>query len=310
MIDAERGIEVRQRELDAGEHDALLERLDDLGALGPRQLEVAAALLDLAEGVALDSVGERQLTHRQEQNLLLRVRRALGDGVEGANAFDRVADEIEAQGARVRRREDVDDAAANAELAAVLDDREAAVAPGGQAARQQVGIELVALHQVPPAVGEGRRRRHALQQGFRRGDDERCLRLPQVVEAFDARCDVLRRRRHLLEGNDVPRRQVVDAAGERRGVLRLAEKEAQIADQTVGLDRARRQHERRARVVGEEPEEEVGRCTAGQTLHAPMARGGIRRFGDGASQMLSAVHLETRPGRIRLRTPPGAAICA
>src|SRR6185295_11035906 len=115
----ERGIEVRQQELDAGEVQAVLELLQQLAALEPRHLEIAAALVDGAYDALLGAAAEGDLADGEDEQLLLRAEGALGDGVEAVDALDHVADQLQAQRMRVSRRIDVDDAAAYAELAAV-----------------------------------------------------------------------------------------------------------------------------------------------------------------------------------------------
>ena len=71
--------------------------------------------------------------------------------------LDRVADELEAQRLRMRRREDVEDAAAHAEVAAVLDQRHAPVAPVDELLGERVAVDLVAFDEVAQRAGEDAR---------------------------------------------------------------------------------------------------------------------------------------------------------
>ena len=70
-----------------------------------------------------------ELAHRQDEQLGLARGEALAHRIELVHGFDRVAGELQAQRVRMRRREDVDDAAAHGEVAAVLDQADAAIAP-------------------------------------------------------------------------------------------------------------------------------------------------------------------------------------
>ena len=69
---------------------------------------------------------------------------ALRLGIEAADGFDLVAEEVDADGAVHLRRVDVEDAAAKRDLAGHLDDVDAGVADGEQMLDQHVGHVLFA----------------------------------------------------------------------------------------------------------------------------------------------------------------------
>ena len=105
--------------LHALDGDALGELVGDLGELWVRLAELGRATAYL--------VGEQQLAARRRPQPLDRFQGALvGDG-EGADLVDLVAEELHPDGVFLGRREDVDDAAADGELAALLDQVDAGV---------------------------------------------------------------------------------------------------------------------------------------------------------------------------------------
>ncbi len=140
------------------------------------------------------------------------------------------------------RREDVEQSSAHAEIAAVFDQRHAPEAPVVQLLGQVVEVEIFAFHQVTHAPGELLARRHAQQQRFRGGDDERVLRLLQMEQPLDAGGDALRRRRKILERRRIPGWKVVNATLKRRRGFRLPEEETQVFDESLG-DFCRRRHD-------------------------------------------------------------------
>ena len=80
----------------------------------------------------------------RQRHLVAAAGRALGLGVEGADRFQRVAEQVEADRLLGARREDVDHAAADGELAALGDGRGAHVAVDGEIALQRRLISSVA----------------------------------------------------------------------------------------------------------------------------------------------------------------------
>jgi hypothetical protein len=109
------------------------------------ELRVLAAELG---GPLPDLVGEQQLAAGRGPEPLHLVEGALvGDG-EGADLLDVVAPELHPQGVLLGRREDVDDAAAHRELAALLHEVDARVRRGGEAPYDVLERRGVTGHQL------------------------------------------------------------------------------------------------------------------------------------------------------------------
>ncbi len=114
--------------------DRLVERVVVAG--GAEGLAVAGAEA-LDRGVVEDDLGDRR-----ELDALHRLGGALGGRVEAAGAVEHVAEEVEADGRAGAGREEVDDAAADGELAGLGDGRGSAGSPCGRgtgAARRRRG---------------------------------------------------------------------------------------------------------------------------------------------------------------------------
>ena len=117
---------------------------------------------------------QRQLGRRVELDPLRLAERALGEGREPADRLDLVAEQLEPRRAVLGRPEDVEDVAADRELAAVLDLLDPLVARLDQQLGDVAEVDLLALVQDEPGraqrgVGDGLGERH------RRGDDDRRL---------------------------------------------------------------------------------------------------------------------------------------
>ena len=81
---------------------------------------------------------ERKVADRNEQELVDRLDRTLTVGVETAERLDRVADELQPQRQGFARGEDVENAAAEAELAVLVDGVLPLVAAVGEDRDQQL----------------------------------------------------------------------------------------------------------------------------------------------------------------------------
>ena len=101
-----------------------------------------------------------------------RVERALRLGIEGADRLDLVAEELDANGARQRGREDVDDAAAMADVAGLLDLRHVLVAQAEQVLEQDARVELEAVAKLDDGFGELVGRHDRLREGAVGADDD------------------------------------------------------------------------------------------------------------------------------------------
>jgi hypothetical protein len=176
------------------------------------------------------TVLERQLGRRVELDPLGLAKRTLGEGRKPADRLDLVAEQLQARGPVLGRPEDVEDVAADRELAPIVDLLGAFVAGLDQELGDVAEVDLLALVQ-----GEARRAQRGVGNGLgerhRRGDDDRRLvarrRLGRErVEGPDAQAHQMRRRREVgLVARparrvvaDPPRRQIgADRAGEVAG---------------------------------------------------------------------------------------------
>ena len=99
------------------------------------------------------------------------MQRALGEGRERAHLLDFVSEQLHAQGLPSGRREDVDDASAYGELAALVDPLDALVAGAREGPGEAVEAGLLADHE-PHRLRPRRVGRHTLGERCRRGAHE------------------------------------------------------------------------------------------------------------------------------------------
>ena len=118
--------------------------------------------------------------------------RALREGRERAHRLDLVAEELDAQRLAAGRREDVDDAAAHGELAAVVDALDTLVARERERLGEPFDAELEPGAQLD-RLGARVSRRQSLRERARRGADEPAAL--EHVERPRALADEVRRRR-------------------------------------------------------------------------------------------------------------------
>ena len=174
-----------------------------------------------------------ELGRRVELDPLRLAERALGEGREPADRLDLVAEQLQARGALLGRREDVEDPAADRELAAVLDLLGALVARLGEQLGDVAEVDLLAAVQRRSPRGAARRRgppRRGRRRWRRRPAARRSrLAVGERVERADPQADEVRRRGEvgLVAGAargvvaDAPRRQVgAELAGEVAGARR------------------------------------------------------------------------------------------
>ena len=122
-----------------------------------------AERLAVARAEALDrGVVEQHLADRPQDEIVERAGRALGQRVEAAEALQRVAEEIEADRLRRASRKEIDDAAADRELARLAHRLGAAIAVVAQEALQPVERDAAAGAECQHAAVEQLARRHAL----------------------------------------------------------------------------------------------------------------------------------------------------
>ena len=172
-------------------------------------------------------LARRQLADGQQRNLLARGLGALRDGIELPDGFERVAEEVEAGGARVARREQVDNAAAH-RIFAGLHHGAGAV----EAGRLKPGDDL--LHLQAGAGGDangglldGGQRRHALQRGVDGGEHDHRGLAALGMGKLRKRCDAagfdVAIGRDAVVGHAVPGREAQDAGAGREELKLRAE---------------------------------------------------------------------------------------
>jgi hypothetical protein len=200
--------------------------------------------------------------------------RALGERRELAQALDLDVEQLDADGTLARRREQVEDVAAQGELPAVLDLVDALVAH-----RRELGRRLGEVEQVAgadrEAVGAQRRVGHLLGQRDGGDDDDGRLDtlgglVEQRVERRDAQADQVGRRREV--------RLVGDAAARVDADRPRGEPRAQVGGEVAGLAVVAGDDERRPRrAVGQRRDDEraqrPGHERAAAVAHE---RGGLR----------------------------------
>ena len=183
------------------------EQLGDVGAL-VRVLERR----DLGQLAVL----RRQLGGGRDLDHLGLAERALGERGEPAQRLDLVVEQVDADGALLRGRVHVEQAAADGELAAVVDLVDAVVARGDEVVRRLVEVEQLA-HPEREAVGPQRGIGDLLAQRDGRHDDDRRLGTRALVEDGVERRDPepheVRRRREVGLVGDAAARVEAHGAG-------------------------------------------------------------------------------------------------
>ncbi|VTQ27241.1 Uncharacterised protein [Pseudomonas aeruginosa] len=152
----------------------------------------AAPVVDveaLAEAAA--EAGDRFLVQgefacRQQADRLDLVDGALGLRVEGAQGLDLVVEQVDTEGQLAAHREQVDQRAADGELAVLVDRVDAAVAGAFQAQAHPLDVEFLADVEDQAAAEQKAGRRQAVQGGGDRHHQHAVLELRQLVEGGDA----------------------------------------------------------------------------------------------------------------------------
>jgi hypothetical protein len=162
--------------------------------------------------------GDGSFGKRKEKGAVELRAGALGFGVELADGLDLVAEEVDADGAVLLGGVDVDDAAANGDLAGHFDDIDAGIADGEEMLDEHVGDVLFADVEMEgeAAVEIAGEEFHA--GGFDRDDDEARAGVVRgdLPEGGGASLLDLGVRREIFEGEDVVCRETEDVVrGER-----------------------------------------------------------------------------------------------
>ena len=169
-------------------------------------------------------LGDRGLGEREQEGVLEGGAGALGFGVELADGFDLVAEEVDADGAFALGGVDVDDAAADGDLAGHLDDIDLRIADGEEMLDEHVGEVLLADVEVEREgfVVVAAEELHA--GGFEGGDDEFGLAGGDLPEGGGALLLDFGVRGEVFKGEDIVAGQAEDGRGiERAGELAGAE---------------------------------------------------------------------------------------
>ena len=181
--------------------------------------DAAAASSSSSRERRLDEV-EAPLGRRVDQRRVDRVQRALRERREGADRLDLVAEELDPERLAAGRREDVDDAAADGELAALLDLLDALVAGERELPRRAPSMPGSSPTRDLERLRAARRRGgSALGERGRRGADEPAAR--EHVERAGPLADEVRRRLEPGAPADAAARQQPDALGAEEPARRL-----------------------------------------------------------------------------------------
>ena len=271
----QRRVEIGQQEFDARKRQPALDVFHEALPFPVRHLAGVQRLFYRApRGL---QAGDGKEPHGQHHQFVHVVVRALRGRRERPHGLDRVAQKLDADRPVGQRWEQIDDAAAHADLALFLDQRHAAVPPLHAVFDQFGERKIVADPQPQGRDDELFLGQHALQQGLGRGDQHRSADRQQVVQPFDLRGDGLAAGRHALGRGHVPCRIVADARGECG-----ARERAQVVRERLGV-RIRGQHAQAGpRAVRQRVGHEQGLRGALEPGHAQQAS--IRAVRGGAGQ--------------------------
>ena len=264
------------------------------------QLDQCGVGLAELPGPSADVVGQQQLTAGRCPEPLDLLQRALVGHREGADLLDLVAPELHAQGVFLGRREDVDDASADGELATLLDQVDARVGGVGQAAYDVVERRLVTRRELD-GLEVAEPLHLGLENGADRGDHDvegtglgRLTWMADAAEHRQPAPDGVAARAQALVGQRLPARVVADAG--------RVDQVGQLGDEVLGLAAGRRDCEHGApRLDQTRDHERAQRLGAGQVERADQPRLGVAhrlvksRVGQDATEERGKAHGKT-PG--------------
>jgi hypothetical protein len=282
IVGDDRGAIEEQREvvLDAGREHAVADVLVELAARG-------VALELLAE--ALPKMGARVLVRGklacgQQPHLLDLVDGALRVDVEGANAVHFVVEEVDAVGQGAAHGEQVDQPAAEAELARGHDLRHVLVARQYQLLAQRLRRDGLALLEKEAVGREELDRRQAVQRRGHRHHDDVAGLVGDLVQRREPLGYQVLVRREAVVGQGLPVGQEVHA--------QLRREEADLLDQPLAVSGAGGEHGERLSGRGE-PRQREGIAGSDEPANARALAGRGKR---------EELHAEKRRHYRRLRT--------
>ncbi len=189
-------------------------------------------------------LAERDLGDGHQHELAQGLRGALRVGVEGLDALDRVAEEIEAHRARASGREEIEDAAAHRVLAGLHDRPGADIAREAKPVHEPVHVgALTGRNTLDGATNEGARRDALQSRVHGREHDHRlgARAERETRERRDAARDDLGIRAHTVVGHGVPGGEGNDAhLGRKKAQLRFERIEAAVVARDVHDETRRR----------------------------------------------------------------------
>ena len=189
----------------------------------------------------------------KQPHVLDRVERALRVDVERLDRFDVVAEQVDPVGQRGAHREEVDQSAAQAELAGRDDLRDVRVAGEAELRAQRVGVERLAGGEEERVRGEIRQRRQPIERRLRSDEHDVALLPRDTVERREPRGDQVLMRREMIVGKRFPigklrdderRREPRDLVGKPLQGERVGADDRQHAAFALRRDRELRERQR------------------------------------------------------------------
>ena len=255
------GVEVGEEKLRSRQHEAGAHGLDEVAPFAPCKPELGRPLVDRPRRLRPQPRAP-EFRERQQQQLVDRPERALRGRVEGTHALDRVAHELQAGRLPVADREDVQDAAPQREVAGILHQGDAVVAPLDEPRDERVRGDRLPRDHVGNRRGELGARQAAQPPRLGGRDHDGRRGVDEVVEALGPGGHRLARRRQRLEGRHLPAGKIVHPPGEGRGCRLVAQEEAQVGRERLGLGCGRGHDQRGPRPASEQPRQAEGRSAA------------------------------------------------
>ncbi len=250
-------LEQRSEAFGAGRHEAAQQRIHQLVHVALGDALVVGQRPDLVGPIDDAGALEQQLARRRADHAAEAALGALAGGIELADRLHLVAEQLDANGSPALGREDIEDAAAHRQLAALLDERHAGVAGAEKRLDQHVAVDglpdlevdRAGAHGVPRgnARGEGRPRRHHDGRRLARRHAARSAgRRQQPVEHVHALGHHEGLGREAVEGRRVVSREGAQA----RVDAPLTQHRAQILEQRVARLGGGREAEQGTRALG------------------------------------------------------------